>query len=314
MTAPGPESERIQDLEQENESLREGLTRAQTEIDRLRREVKKLEKQLRSKSRSASPFSKGKPKANPKRPGRKPGQGPFRHREAPAAAAETEPVEVPVTSMRCPCCGGELKWERTDRVTTTDMPAQPQPEVKVYDVAVCVCTGCGERVRGQHPDVAPDQYGATAHRVGPRLKATAHALHYGQGVPVRKLPAILRETTGVTLTQSAITQDALRKASGVVGNAYQDARAGVRQSPVTYSDDTSWAVGGKKAQLMVFDTDEATVYQIRPQHRNEEVRELVPGDYAGTLVTDRGPSYEAEELSAVNQQKCLSHLLRNIRK
>jgi len=168
-------------------------------------------------------------------------------------------------------------------------------------------------VRGQHPDVAPDQYGATAHRVGPRLKATAHALHYGQGVPVRKLPAILQETTGVTLTQSAITQDALRKASGVVGNAYQNARAGVRQSPVTYSDDTSWAIGGKKAQLMVFDTDEATVYQIRPQHRNEEVRELVPGDYAGTLVTDRGASYEAEELSAVNQQKCLSHLLRNIK-
>jgi transposase len=44
---------------------------------------------------------------------------------------------------------------------------------------------------------------------------------------------------------------------------------------------------------MVFDTDEATVYQIRPQYRNEEVRELVPVDYAGTLVTDRGASYEA---------------------
>src|ERR1039458_4821508 len=54
-----------------------------------------------------------------------------------------EPVEVPVTSMRCPCCGGELKWQRTDRVTTTDMPAQPQPEVKVYDVAEIGRTGRG---------------------------------------------------------------------------------------------------------------------------------------------------------------------------
>ena len=41
---------------------------------------------------------------------------------------------------------------------------------------------------------------------------------------------------------------------------------------------------------MVFDTGEATVYRIRSQHRNEEVRELVLGDYAGTLVTDRGPN------------------------
>jgi transposase len=316
MTGPKPEDnhQQIEDLEEENQSLREELTRVQTENDRLREEVKKLEKLLRSKARSATPFSKGQRKAHPKRPGRKPGQGPFQRREAPAAAAAANPVEVPVTSMRCPCCGGELKWQRTDRVTTTDMPTQPQPEVKVYDVAVCVCTACGKSVRGEHPELAADQYGATAHRVGPRLKTMAHALHYGQGVPVRRLPAILLETTGVTLTQSAITRDALKQAAGVIGNAYREARAGIRQAPVTYTDDTSWAVGGEPAQLMVFDTDQSTVYQIRPQHRNEEVRELVPSDYPGTLVTDRGPSYEAEELAGVDQQKCLSHLMGNIQK
>jgi len=84
-------------------------------------------------------------------------------------------------------------------------------------------------------------------------------------------------------------------------------------APVTYTDDTSWAVGGDPAQLMVFDTDQATVYQIRPQHRHQEVRELVPGDYPGTLVTDRGPSYEAKALAGVDQQKCLSHLMRNVK-
>jgi transposase len=315
MTGPEPEDncQGIEDLREENQSLREELTRVHTENDRLREEVKKLEKLLRSKARSATPFSKGKRKAHPKRPGRKPGQGPFQRRDAPAEAAETEPVEVPVTSMRCPCCGGELKWQRTDRVTTTDMPAQPQPEVKVYDVAVCVCTACGKSVRGEHPEVAADQYGATAHRVGPRVKTMAHALHYGHGVPVRRLPGILLETTGVTLTQSAMTRDALKQASGVVGSAYQEARAGIRQAPVTYTDDTSWAVGGEPAQLMVFDTDQATVYQIRPQHRNQEVRELVPGDYPGTLVSDRGPSYKADALAEVDQQRCLSHLMRNVK-
>jgi transposase len=67
--------------------------------------------------------------------------------------------------------------------------------------------------------VAPDQYGATAHRVGPRVKAAAHVVHYGMGVPVRKLPAILREFAAIEVTQSALTQDALKKSEGVVGEA-----------------------------------------------------------------------------------------------
>jgi len=61
-----------------------------------------------------------------------------------------------------------------------------------------------------------------------------------------------------------------------------------------------------------FDTDAATVYQIRRQHRNEEVRELIPSDYAGTMACDRGRSYDAKELRLVKQQKCLSHIQRSL--
>jgi hypothetical protein len=56
-------------------------------------------------------------------------------------------------------------------------------------------------VRAPHPDLAPDQFGATAHRMGLRIMAAAHATHYGLGVPVRKVPAVLRLSTGVQLTQ-----------------------------------------------------------------------------------------------------------------
>jgi transposase len=52
------------------------------------------------------------------------------------------------------------------------------------------------------------------------------------------------------------------------------------------------------------------VYQIRERHRNEEVREVVPADYEGVLVTDRGRSYDAIELAGVRQQKCLAHIQR----
>ena len=64
--------------------------------------------------------------------------------------------------------------------------------------------------------------------------------------------------------------------------------------------------------MMVFETDAATVYQVRPRHRNEEVRERIPGDYPGVMITDRGTSYDAVELAAVRKQKCLSHVLRSL--
>ncbi|MBI3799023.1 MAG: transposase, partial [Deltaproteobacteria bacterium] len=55
-----------------------------------------------------------------------------------------------------------------------------------------------------------------------------------------------------------------------------------------------------------------TVYQIRERHRNEEVREVVPAEYEGVLVTDRGRSYDAQELAGVRQQKCLAHIQRSL--
>ena len=64
--------------------------------------------------------------------------------------------------------------------------------------------------------------------------------------------------------------------------------------------------------MMIFDTDEATVFQVRPRHRNEEVRELIGEDDPGVMVTDRGKSYDAKELEQVKQQKCIPHALRSI--
>jgi hypothetical protein len=142
--------------------------------------------------------------------------------------------------------------------------------------------------------------------------AAAHALHYGLGIPVRKVPGVLWELSGVSITQGALTQDALRRAAGAVGARYEQLRAGVRQAAAVHTDDTGWRVGGQGAFLMGFDTDQATVYQIRSQHRNEEVRELIPADYAGVMVSDRGKSYDAEEFAGVAQQKCVAHLLRNV--
>src|SRR5918998_2105814 len=276
----------------------------------LRAQVNQL---ARDSKRQAAPFSKGRRKAQPKCPGRKPGHGRFTFRTLPTPDQWTAPpIEVRLPDPACSGCGEPLQEHRVELAAITDLPPQPKPVVQPYRVWVYRCPTCDTTVRAPHSDLAPDQYGATAHRMGPRVMAAAHATHYGLGVPVRKVPAVLRLYTGVRLTQSAITQDALRRVSGPLGRAYQALREQVPTSDVVCTDDTGWRVGGDPAQLMIFVADTATVFQVRAQHRNEEVREVIGDDYHGVLVTDRGRSYDAKELEAVQQQKCIPHALRSI--
>src|ERR671918_1934816 len=135
----------------------------------LRGEIAELK---RSTKRQAAPFSKGTRVSQPKRPGREPGEGTFSFRQTPHPEEITEPpVNVPVTLESCLRCGGKLAEERVDLAYITELPSMPRPRVTQYWVWVCKCTGCGRKVRGEHPNLAPDQYGATAHRLGPRAMA-----------------------------------------------------------------------------------------------------------------------------------------------
>jgi hypothetical protein len=297
----------VDDLrELSREELMEIIRELRRQNDKLQAEVERLKRQT-----SAAPFSRGTRKKNPRRPGRKRGRGCFRRREAPAGARE-QALRVPVQETCCPFCGGPLGERDEELVSNTDI-STPPPTVQPFLVEVRHCQRCGKTVRGRHPAVAPGQYGATAHRLGERVKALMQTLHYGLCLPQRKVPLILKELCGLEVTQGALSQEAQKQAAGVVGAAYQQLRAEIRQAPVVHTDDTGWRIHGATAQLMVFTTPRSTVYQVRAQHRHQEVCEMIGEDFAGVLACDRGKSYDADPLRAVAQQKCLSHLIRNAR-
>jgi transposase len=288
------------------------MEKVRAENTRLRAEIEELK---RSNARQAAPFSKNKRKKNPKRPGRMAGQGPFRNRPAPSEEDYSGPVEdVPVNEPTCPECGGDLVGDDEEIVTNTESPPAPKPAVKAYRIHIRTCCRCKRKVRGRHPEVAPDQFGATAHRLGPRAQAAAATLHYGHGIPQRKVPCVLRSLTGLAVTQGAIAQSFIRAgtAAGPVARRYQQLRIEIKQQEAINTDDTGWRLNGYRAQLMAFASRAVAVYQIRLQHRNEEVREVIGENYRGILGTARGRSYDAKELREVKQPKCLSHLQRSI--
>jgi len=294
------------------EQLLEQLRQAWAQIDRLRQDNEALKKQLVQLERRQRRGQGRRTPRGAQRRGKATGKGPHGQRQAPARTKAEREVSVPVEQTSCPHCGGDLDEGRWDEASTIDIAESPSPEVTRFSVQTRTCKRCRRKVRGRHPDLARDQKGATAHRVGDRLMAVAHTLHYGMGVPQRKVPKIIEELSGLKLTQGGLSQDASRRGKHL-GPDYERLRARIQKRDVVHTDDTGWRLGGERAQMMVFTTEQGeTLYQIRLQHRNEEVGEVLPSDWAGTMVTDRGRSYDAWQLGGVKQHKCAFHMLGSI--
>ena len=286
-------------------------------IAALSKEVAALKESVRESHRSKAPFSKGSGKPSPKKPGRHAGKGNFTRRPEPqpGPADEVHDIDVPldVDQRECPRCKAPL--ETTDeQVTVEDMPPAPRRVIKRFTVEIGRCPRCGHRARGRHPEIGLHQCGANAHQVGPNVIAAALALHYQSGLPLRKVPAVIVQHTGISLTQSALTQAAgrLSHSGGIIELHYDTLRETIRSSPVVNTDDTGWRIGSTMCFLMGFFTRRTAVYQVRLQHRHEEVMEVLGTSFAGLLGTDRGSSYEAREFDQVQMQKCLSHILKNL--
>jgi len=299
---------RIADLVRENEQLRARNAELEATVKKQRDELAQLK---REGKRSAGPFSKNKRKHPRKKPGRKKGQGTFHHMAEAPESPDTTKVDVPRPG-KCDC-GGSLEFLRYEEVSTTDPPREPRPHVTKFRVPVCRCRRCGATVRGKHPDVAPDQYGATAHRYGDRMMAVGHILHYGTGIPQQKVPDVVELFTGMRPTQSALNQDAVRRCEGELNVDYEVLRSSMKEQAVGHSDATGWKTDGEPAQMIVYANEKATVYDIREHYRNDEIREVFPDDYKGTLVGDGAKAFDADKLSNVKRQKCIFHCLKLIR-
>ena len=179
------------------------LAEVQRQVAEWRAEIDQLK---RGGKRQAAPCSTGTRVADPKPPGRKPGAGPVRDREAPPPEAITEPpVDVRVLLDACPACGGPLAEARVDGASTPAWPARPRPPVTPYRGWGCRGVVWGTPGRGHHPEVAPDPYGATAHRLGARVLAAAPPWPDGRGMPGRKVPA---HDDGVMVTDRGHRDDA----------------------------------------------------------------------------------------------------------
>jgi len=283
-------------LRAENAGLR-------AENERLRGQVEELR---RASKRQAAPFSKGEPKRDPKPSGRRSGEdyGTKAHRRVPGHIDEEIDVALP---DGCPCCGGELEFERVADQYQEDIVVPVRAHVRRFGVGVGRCKRCGRRAQGRHPLQTSDALGAAGAQVGPHAVALAAQLNKELGLPVAKVARVLFELCGLRVTAGGLHQ-ALARLAGVTGPTYQALVEGVRNSRAVAADETGWRVAGVRRWLWVFVGDGVTVYLIADGRGYQQAETVLGAGFDGVLERDGWAPYRRFEHAA--HQTCVAHLLR----
>jgi transposase len=272
------------------------------ENERLRGQVEELR---RASKRQAAPFSKGEPSKDPRPSGRRAGEayGTQAHRVVPDRVDEQ--IEVPLPDG-CPCCGGELEFERVaDQYQEDIVPVRAY--VRRFRVGVGRCRRCGKRAQGRHPLQTSDALGAAGSQVGPHAVALAAQLNKELGLPVSKVALVLSELGGLKVTAGGLHQ-ALARLAGAAAPTYAALIEGVRASRAVAADETGWRVCGTRQWLWVFVGDGVTVYLIAPGRGYEQACVVLGAEFSGVLERDGWAPYRRFEHA--EHQTCVAHLLR----
>ncbi len=291
--------ERIAELEKQ-------LAQALAIIEKLQKEV---EEWKRAGKRQAAPFARRKWVERPKRSGRKKGQGKFTHRAKPTIKQITETKTAKLHG--CPECGGTVREIHKHDQYETDIP---EIEVKTTHFITYsgYCRECHKRVRSRHPDQTSQATGAAGVLVGPRAKALAVDLKHRLGVSYGKVSEVLQDAFGLQVSRSGWCQSD-QKLSNTAQPVYEALLERIRQCSVVHADETSWRIGTLAAWLWVFTNREATVYVIRANRSSDVVIDVLGQEFKGILASDCFLAYDEKRLSAWLKQKCLSHLLKDLK-
>jgi transposase len=293
--------------------LLEIIEKQQQQIERLEQMVQQQQEEIeylkRIGKRQAAPFARRHGVEKPKRPGRKAGKGKFARRELPQVVKIHETKEAKLDG--CPECGGHLQVIRQHEQFVTDIPVV---EVKTTHFVTYsgYCTSCQKRMRSQHPDQTSQATGAAGVMVGPRAKALAADLKHRLGVSYGKVSEVLNDAFGLSVSRSGWCQ-ADQKLARTAQPVYEELLEAIRQCSVVNADETGWRIGTLSAWLWVFTHRDLTVYTIRANRSSDVILDILGTEFPGVLTSDGLLSYDDRRLSGWLKQKCLSHLLKDLK-
>ena len=246
---------------------------------------------------NAQPVPVGAPAAaQPRKRGAPVGHPAWRRRTL-AQVDQVVPVPAP---GQCPHCQGrDLQPSREIyEHLQEDLVLRPQVHAKKFVHEQCYCHTCRRVVYRVAPGEIPGC------QIGPATRAVATHLRYDLQIPYRKVRHILQNLFGMPLVPaSALAFD--RKATVRGRPLYEELRVKLQSSPVAHADETSWREDGRGRYLWYGGNKDLAVFQIADRSADSALW-LLGHDFAGTLVSDGYPAYNA--VNAAARQTCWNHI------
>ena len=174
------------------------------------------------------------------------------------------------------------------------------------------CPDCGKRHQLCHPDQISKAVGASGVVIGPRAKAFASDLKHDLGASYGKVSKALNDAFHLNVTRAG-WQQADRRLGRQAQPIYQELIEALRACEVVHGDETGWRIGLLSAWLWVFSNKKLTVYTIKTSRAHEVALDILGKEFKGILVTDCFRAYDHQDLKNWLKQKCLSHLLKDLK-
>lgn len=263
-----------------------------------------LERQLKRRGKKYTP------KPNAKQPGgkktdrrKKPHRthpGVFRDPPTPDENTIYHDVRPPC----CPHCGSEKLQDngRFDDHFVEEIP-QPKVELHCYRRHEQECQRCGRVFQGRGEFELPGAH------VGPRARLLAGYCRAHLGISLEKTDDLLWELFGLNLSRAG-TLGHIRWSAALFEPVVEKLFQILRSSPVIHADETGWRIDGKNVWAWCFSNPRLALFLIDQRRSAEVVKQALGDSLEGVLVTD---FYAAYHRIDCRKQKCLVHLLRDLR-
>jgi transposase len=249
----------------------------------------------------------------PRRPRRKPGR-PTGHEAAlrPMPARIDHHQDVPLKRGRdrqpiCPHCRCRLgRLKKRKRIIEDLSPSAV--EVTAYHTEQGYCPNCRRNVESRAPE-QPPAANLPHGQLGINALATAAILRVRHRLPFRQITQLLLDLPGLSVSAAGLVKQ-IKRLSRWLDGKYQDLLRRMRASGQVHVDETGWRIDGRNFWLWAFTDPTFTVYHIDASRGGKVPRKLLGEAFDGTVIAD---FYSAYDQLNGNKQRCLTHLMREVK-
>ena len=304
------------------EYLRDQYIALEQKTNELEAENAKLKEQIKSEKiktvnqKANQPSSKqpewdekgvgndGKGKKKRKGRGRKPRKGSGNRRK------HVEPTRTEKATVdECSLCGKDLSehppLESSNERIIEDIPeAIEKPDIIKVVQEKKYCDDCKEVITAKSELALP--------KADIGLNATILICYLWVAVcmPFTKIQDYLKAFYGLKISTSGLSRHVIR-VSKIMKDVYDEILRDINNAISLHADETGWRVRGKGWWLWVFGTQDAAYFTIDKSRGSDVVRRVLGEIFLGLLVVDGWSAYFKV---ICEQQSCMAHLLRKIRK